>query len=75
MPNSAIARALVSERPRRLVLHEIPLPDVCDDDAAKDAGAEFVMMTGLGDRDAEDLLATMAGERDDVPPVHRVVTP
>ena len=25
--------------------------------------------------DAEDLLATMAGERDDVPPVHGVLTP
>ena len=48
---------------------------LCAAAAAKGAGAEFVMMTGLGDRDAEDLLATMAGERDDVPPVHRVVTP
>ena len=43
---------------------------LCAAAEAKDAGAEFVMMTGLGDRDAEDLLATMAGERDDVPPVH-----
>jgi alcohol dehydrogenase len=25
--------------------------------------------------DAEDLLATMAGERDDVPPAHGVLTP
>jgi alcohol dehydrogenase len=25
--------------------------------------------------EAEDLLATMAGERDDVPPVHGVLTP
>ena len=48
---------------------------LCATAAAKDAGAEFVMMTGLGDRDAEDLLATMVGERDDVPPVHGVVTP
>ena len=33
MPESASARALVLERPRRLVLHEIPLPAVGDDDA------------------------------------------
>ena len=30
MPDSASARALVLERPRRLVLHEIPLPAVAD---------------------------------------------
>jgi alcohol dehydrogenase len=29
----------------------------------------------VGLDDAEDLLATMAGEREDVPPVHRVLTP
>ena len=29
----------------------------------------------VGHDDAEDLLATMAGERDDVPPVHGVFTP
>jgi alcohol dehydrogenase len=29
----------------------------------------------VGLDDAEDLLATMAGERDDVPPVHRALTP
>ena len=29
----------------------------------------------VGLEDAEDLLATMARERDDVPPVHGVVTP
>lgn len=29
----------------------------------------------VGLDDAEDLLATMAGERDDVPPVHGVLTP
>ena len=29
----------------------------------------------VGLDDAEDLLATMAGERDDVPPVHEVLTP
>ena len=29
----------------------------------------------VGLDDAEDLLATMAGERDDVPPVHEVFTP
>jgi alcohol dehydrogenase len=33
MPDSASARALVLERPRRLVLHELPLPAVGDDDA------------------------------------------
>jgi alcohol dehydrogenase len=29
----------------------------------------------VGLDDAEDLLATMAGERDDIPPVHGVLTP
>ena len=29
----------------------------------------------VGLDDAEDPLATMAGERDDVPPVHRMLTP
>jgi alcohol dehydrogenase len=29
----------------------------------------------VGLDDAEDLLATMAGERDDVPPVHGVLAP
>jgi alcohol dehydrogenase len=29
----------------------------------------------VGLADAEDLLATMAGERDDVPPVHGVLVP
>jgi alcohol dehydrogenase len=29
----------------------------------------------VGLDEAADLLATMAGERDDVPPVHGVVTP
>jgi alcohol dehydrogenase len=33
MPDSASARALVLERPRRLVLHELPLPAVSDGDA------------------------------------------
>ena len=33
MPESATARALVLERPRHLVIHDIPLPAVADDDA------------------------------------------
>jgi alcohol dehydrogenase len=33
MPDSARARALVLERPRHLVIHDIPLPAVGDDDA------------------------------------------
>ncbi len=139
MPDSASARALVLERPRRLVLHEIPLPAVADVvvdvtakapaafaqaiELARPAGTvvvagtrgwgtgtpEFIpdmvvlkelrivgalgvdatayraaldlLATGrfpfadlprccVGLDAAEDLLATMAGERDDVPPVH-----
>jgi alcohol dehydrogenase len=69
---------------------------LCAAAAAKEAGAGFVMVTGLGARDADRLVlasefdadlavdvsaddpvaeltkATMAGERDDVPPVHGV---
>jgi alcohol dehydrogenase len=72
---------------------------LCAATAAKEAGAGFVMVTGLGARDADRLAlaskfgadlavevsaddpvveltkATMAGERDDVPPVHGVLTP
>ena len=33
MPDSASARALVLERPRRLIVHDIPLPAVDEDDA------------------------------------------
>jgi alcohol dehydrogenase len=56
MADRAVAQALVLEAPRRLVVRELPLPN-------------------LGDDDAEDLLATRAGERDDVPPVQGVLTP
>jgi hypothetical protein len=54
---------LVLERPRHLVIHDIPLPAVlgpgvrglCVAAAAKEAGAGFVMVTGFGPRDAERL--------------------
>jgi alcohol dehydrogenase len=153
MADGALAQVLVLEAPRRLVVRELPLPNLGDDDAlvrvalraaaaAKEAGAGFVMVTGLGARDAdrlalaskfgadlavdvsaddpvveltkaladvvvdvtayraaldllvsgrcpfaslprrcvglddaEDLLATIAGERDDVPRVHGALTP
>jgi alcohol dehydrogenase len=44
MRDSASARALVLERPRRLVLHDIPLPAVGDDVAlvrVQACGREF----------------------------------
>jgi alcohol dehydrogenase len=142
MADGAVAQALVLEAPRRLVVRELPLPNLGDDDAlvrvaaafaqaialARPAGAVVVDGTrGFGSSapgfspdvivvkelrvlgafggdvtayraaldllasgrypfaslprrcvgldDAEDLLATMAGERDDVPPVHGVLTP
>jgi threonine dehydrogenase-like Zn-dependent dehydrogenase len=84
MADGAVAQALVLEAPRRLVVRELPL-GLCAAAAANEAGAGSVMVTDLGVRnadrlvqanldDAEDLLATMAGERDDVPPVHGVLT-
>ncbi|OBF27050.1 hypothetical protein A5724_03060 [Mycobacterium sp. ACS1612] len=113
MPKSASARALVLERPHRLVLRKLPLPDVGEDVALVsvqpcglcgtdheectgqlagvvvagtrgfDSGApkfrpDMVVLKELrvvGLDAAEDLLATMAGKRDDVPPVHGVVMP
>ena len=41
---------------------------------ARPAGT-VVARRGVGLDDAEDLLATRAGERDDVPPVHGVLAP
>jgi alcohol dehydrogenase len=132
MSQGAVARALVLESPRRLVVREFPVPMVCDDDALVRVAAcglcgtdyeqyigelagGFAFVPGhetvgtieaigpraaqrwgvvAGDRVAvevfqscracpacrageysENLLATMAGERDDVPPVHGVLTP
>jgi hypothetical protein len=61
MPDSATARALVLEEPRRLAVREFPLPVVGDDDtlvlgpgirglcvaaASKEAGAAFVSPGG-----------------------------
>jgi threonine dehydrogenase-like Zn-dependent dehydrogenase len=94
MADDVVARALVLEEPRRLVVREFPLPAVGDDDAlvrveacglcgtdheqytgavlgpgirglcaaaaAKEAGAGFVMVTGLGWRDAERLALASA---------------
>jgi hypothetical protein len=68
MRDSASARALVLERPCRLVLHDIPLPSVGEDARSSRGG----LRAGL--HETEDLLATMASEREDVPPVHGVVT-
>ena len=130
MADRAVAQALVLEAPRRLVVRELPLPNLGDDDAlirvaacglcgtdheqytgALAGGFAFVpghetvgTIDAIGPRaaqrwvraaldllasgrcpfaslprrcagldDAEDPLATMAGERDDVPPVHGVV--
>jgi alcohol dehydrogenase len=70
MPESASARALVLERPRRLVLREIPLPAVGDDDALV-----RVQACGLCGTDHEQYTGELAGERADAPPVHGVVTP
>jgi len=41
MPESASRRALVLEGPRRLLRHEIPLPDVDDDDALVETPADL----------------------------------
>ena len=56
MPDSAIARALVLERPRRLVLREIPLPAVGDDDALVRVEA-----CGLCGTDHEQYTGELAG--------------
>ena len=79
MPESA--SAVVLERPRRLVLREIPLPDIGDDDALVRVvpGHETVgIIETIGPRAAQRLMpdmVVMAGERDAVPPVHGVVVP
>jgi threonine dehydrogenase-like Zn-dependent dehydrogenase len=113
MADGAVAQALVLEAPRRLVVRELPLPNLGDDDALVRVaacglcGTDHEQFTGaladvvvdvtayraaldllasgrypfaslprrcVGLDDAEDLLA-MAGERNDVPPVHGVLTP
>lgn len=56
MPDSASARALVLERPRRLVLHEIPLPVVGEDDALV-----RVQACGLCGTDHEQYTGDLAG--------------
>ena len=85
MADRAVAQALVLEAPRRLVVRERPLPDFGDDDALVRAALDLLASGRcpfaslprrcVGLDDAEDLLATRAGERDDVPPVHGVLTP
>ena len=67
MWDGAVARALVLEAPRDLVVREFAVPAVGDDDA--------LVRRCVRLEDAEELLATMAGERDGVPPVHGVLTP
>jgi alcohol dehydrogenase len=56
MPESASARALVLERPRRLVLREIPLPAVGEDDALVRVEA-----CGLCGTDHEQYTGELAG--------------
>lgn len=56
MPESASARALVLEQPRRLVLREIVLPDVGDDDALVRVEA-----CGLCGTDHEQYTGELAG--------------
>jgi len=56
MPDSARARALVLERPRRLVIHDIPLPVVSDDDALV-----RVQACGLCGTDHEQYTGELAG--------------
>jgi alcohol dehydrogenase len=56
MLDSASARALLLERPRRLVLHEIPLPAVGDDDALV-----RVQACGLCGTDHEQYTGELAG--------------
>jgi alcohol dehydrogenase len=62
---------LVLERPHHLVTHDIPLPVVGE---GRYPFADLPRRC-VGLDDAGDLLATMAGERDGVPPVHGVVVP
>jgi alcohol dehydrogenase len=56
MPDSASARALVLERPRRLVLHDIPLPAIGEDDALV-----RVLACGLCGTDHEQYTGELAG--------------
>ena len=56
MPDSARARALVLERPRRLVIHDFPLPAVGDDDALV-----RVLACGLCGTDHEQYTGELAG--------------
>ena len=56
MPDSATARALVLERPRHLVIHDIPLPAVGDDDALVRVEA-----CGLCGTDHEQYTGELAG--------------
>jgi alcohol dehydrogenase len=78
MADRAVAQALVLEAPRRLVVRELALPNFGDDDALVRVAAGRCPFASLPRRcvgldDAEDLLATRAGERDDVPAIHGVV--
>jgi alcohol dehydrogenase len=56
MPDSASARALVLERPRHLVIHDIPLPTLGDDDALVRVEA-----CGLCGTDHEQYTGELAG--------------
>jgi alcohol dehydrogenase len=56
MPDSARARALVLERPRHLVIHDIPLPALGDDDALVRVEA-----CGLCGTDHEQYTGELAG--------------
>jgi alcohol dehydrogenase len=56
MPDSATARALVLERPRHLVIHDIPLPAIGDDDALVRVEA-----CGLCGTDHEQYTGELAG--------------
>jgi alcohol dehydrogenase len=56
MPDSASARALVLERPRHLVIHDIPLPALGDDDALVRVEA-----CGLCGTDHEQYTGELAG--------------
>lgn len=56
MPDSASARALVLERPRHLVLHDIPLPAIGEDDALV-----RVLACGLCGTDHEQYTGELAG--------------
>jgi alcohol dehydrogenase len=63
---------LVLERQHHLVTHDIPLPVVL---ASGRYPFADLPRRCVGLDEAGDLLATMAGERAGVPPVHGVVTP